>query len=293
MGGMMKKLLQKFSFLKFSKQPKQDGNILAVAMILSSIMMGFSLFAGKIMREDINHTYNIISTEKAYFSAEAGLENGLLSLQKEPLQDKQEDEKELDNGAFYQISLISQYEEIPVKIEPKQKIRINLKRLKKGSDNAIIEEKITNFTLEEISQENSADSPAIDWSVSCENSSLNPANASNGGALLSKVIGGTFSQENFTTEKEGKSTSIDGIGNDGKFKYNKSSVKSFINKNENTNCWLSLKNTGVNLISLVYKASASEKITAPETLIKSTGQSGNAKKVIKFNKPQKALIDWF
>jgi hypothetical protein len=147
MGEMMKKLLQKFSFLKFSKQPKQDGNILAVAMILSSIMMGFSLFAGKIMREDINHTYNIISTEKAYFSAEAGLENGLLSLQKKPLQDKQEDEKELDNGAGYQISLISQYEKISVKIEPKQKIRINLKRLKEESNGTFVQKKITDFSL--------------------------------------------------------------------------------------------------------------------------------------------------
>jgi hypothetical protein len=265
---------------------------LAVAMILSSIMMGFSLFAGKIMREDINHTYNIISTEKAYFSAEAGLENGLLSLQKKPLQDKQEDEKELDNGAVYQISLISQYKEIPVKIEPKQKIRINLKRLKEENNGTLVPKKITDFTLENISQENLVDSPKIAWSVSCENSVLKTAEGNN--ALLSKVIGGTFSKKNFTTGEKGKSTSITGIDDNSKeFIYEEFSVKNFINKDENTNCWLSLKNTGENLILLDYKASASGKITAPETLIKSTGQSGNAKKVIKFNKPQKALIDWF
>jgi len=155
------------------------------------------------------------------------------------------------------------------------------------------EEKIKKL-CQEISQENLTGFPAIDWSVSCENSSLNSANASNGDTLLSKVIGGTFSQENFTTAEKGKSTSITGIDDSSKeFIYGEFYVKDFINNGENTNCWLSLKNTGVKLISLVYKASASEKITAPETLIKSTGQPGNAKKVIKFNKPQKALIDWF
>ncbi len=67
-------------------QPKHDGSILLIAVVLSAMILTIGIGAAKMLVKEVEFSSDFLFSEKAYFAAESGVEKALLELKKSPVQ---------------------------------------------------------------------------------------------------------------------------------------------------------------------------------------------------------------
>ena len=62
---------------------KESGSILLPTLILSGMMLALALALTKIVSNELQFSADLLLSERAYFAAESGVEQALLSLKKQ------------------------------------------------------------------------------------------------------------------------------------------------------------------------------------------------------------------
>lgn len=244
---------------------KQDGSVLLPTLIISGMILALALSLTKIVSNELQFSADLLLGERAYFAAESGVEQALLSLKDEPINLIERTTK-LSKGSETTVTTFNKLEEFDFEIEASETLRWRLGRdLDPGF--GVTRNMVRDL---QISGQNLADN--MQWKIQCAGStlasSLQRRAISN---LITPIASGVWDEDGDIGE---------------------TTIESFLASiDDETICYISLTNFGKDIISgRVY---APRKMAPAQTKVRALGYAGGREKVIEFEYRQKNLAPFF
>ena len=88
-----------------SASNKQEGSTLLVTLVLSAMILTLGASAVKIIGKELTFSQNLMFSQKAYFSAESGVETALFELQNNPVQHVVNHTENLGAGSSFKLDI--------------------------------------------------------------------------------------------------------------------------------------------------------------------------------------------
>ncbi len=248
------------------KHVKKDGTILLPTLIISGMLLGLALTLTKIVSSELQFAADLLLAERAYFAAESGVEQSLLSLRDAPI-NWVEKETELPHASLVYVNVANSVPSFDFSLEPKTSTRWQLGI---DSDNSMTVNStlVNNFN---ITGTNIAEN--LQWKLQCN---------MNGIKMLQARAGSNSVQGN----------SI-GTYDDGIFSSSQKSIDEFLSSfSDTTICYISLTNFGIEELSGTVSTSGG--LMAPaQTYVQAIGKAGGREKIIEFEYRKKNLNPFF
>lgn len=244
---------------------KQDGSVLLPTLIISGMILALALSLTKIVSNELQFSADLLLGERAYFAAESGVEQALLSLKKEPINLIKQVSK-LPNSSETSVMTDNAVNLFQFKINPAETLRWRL-----GIDEdlgfGVRYKMVKDF---EISGDNFSDN--MQWKIQC-------AKGNKTIVLQERTLNNLINKNSMGVLDDGGS-----IG--------ESRIESFLKDITDSNsCYISLTNFGTEIMS--GEVSAPQKLAPAQTRVQAIGYSGGREKIIEFEYRQKNLAPFF
>ncbi len=254
---------------------KQRGSALLLAVLLSGLMLTIGLSATQMLLKEITASADLMMSEKAYFSAEAGVEKSLLWLRNNPIEHLEDHTENIGPEAEVNINIINRINAVPgdaipnaftFTLNPLQNQKFRL-QVDQDENLGVNVQPINNLKLD-ITPESG--SPKFNWKILCKDSA-----------------GKTLALQKTETSNPAGNNFLNKIGNlddGGTTNFN---GWSGIDK---TTCFFSIQNLATASAEFRFYESP----TAPhKATVTTIGKSGNRQKITAFDYAQKNLGSLF
>ncbi len=246
---------------------KKDGTILLPTLIISGMLLGLALTLTKIVSSELQFAADLLLAERAYFAAESGIEQSLLSLRDEPI-NWVETETVLPHASAVNINVANSLNSFDFSLEPKTSTRWQL-GIDSQVDITVDSTLVKNFN---ITGANIIDN--LQWKLQCDD----------GGIKMLQALAST-------TSVDGNSlgTYDSGISALSAQK----SIDQFLSPfADDIRCYISLTNFGTESISGTISTTGG--LMAPsQTYVQAIGKAGGREKIIEFEYRKKNLNPFF
>lgn len=269
----------------FKKIPrKTSGATLLATLVLSGLLLGILLALSKVVADEVQFTGEVTRSERAYFSAESGVEVSLLKLAADPVLTA---DFEIADTVLIRArnrttiqNLITAEESESFQLQPSesQKMRLRINR-----DGVIVPTDVSELRISaEIPDEFVEE--ALQWQILCNEDNRVLSIQALTGELESVRFGAMQGTVDFFDAE------IDDFSAEKNVSVSRFWQRFVKNDETRQQCFLSLKN----LAAVPLEMTLSGADFAPPTgNIRSVGQTGDQQKIIEFQYSQKALAPVF
>lgn len=262
-------------------QTQSPGSVLITSFFLSFFILTLGTALLQSIATESKFSADLLFSEKAYFTAESGIELGLLALKEEPTQST--DELPFTVGNYQGLlSLNTSQETFSVIIPPNQSVKMFLRKDTATKDLAYTPQPSfqTPFVITPRQQQ-------YQWKVLC------PQTLTNGTKRNASLQGISLSAENFIPLSA--TGTLDYFVSSRQTKTeNSASLQTLLalakNSEDAQNCFLSIKNLSSTTMTL---SASGDQVTPPQSVIVSQGIAGNKEKVLQFEYTHKNLSSVF
>jgi len=245
---------------------KKDGTILLPTLIISGMLLGLALTLTKIVSSELQFAADLLLAERAYFAAESGVEQSLLSLRDNPI-NWVEKKTTLPNASTVDINVANSQQSFDFSLEPKTSTRWQL-GIDSEKDITVDSTLVKKFNITGL---NIVDN--LQWKLQCDD----------GGIKMLQARANAISVD-------GNSLGIYDSGSSASSP--KKSIDQFLSPfTPDIRCYISLTNFGTEAISGTISTPV---LMAPsQTYVKAIGKAGGREKIIEFKYRKKNLNPFF
>ncbi len=250
---------------------KNDGTILLPTLIISGMLISLALALTKIVSDELQFSADLLLAERAYFAAESGVEQSLLSLKTSPI-NYVNIETILPNASITEVFVENSKTEFPFSLPPKTILRWQL-GLDTNDEMLVVQKLVKDF---EINIDPPATVSDLQWKIQCNNSLVNTTEM-----LQARASGNLITEISIGGWDNGTDLPVD--------KNIQDFLSSFL---DDDLCFISLTNFGNGNISGKVKSLNGEMAPA-QTHVRAIGKAAGREKIIEFEYRQKNLNPFF
>lgn len=246
------------------KHVKNDGTILLPTLIISGMLLGLALTLTKIVSSELQFAADLLLAERAYFAAESGVEQSLLSLRDDPI-NWVKITTSLPHSSSVDVNVANSKQSFEFSLNAKTSTRWQL-GIDADDEVPVNATLVKNF---EITGPNILNN--LQWKLQCDNNGIKMLQAR---ANANPVQGSSMG-----TYDNGVSVS-------------QQSINTFLSSfPDNTRCYISLTNFGI--VKIDGTISTNDLMAPAQTYVRAEGKAGGREKIIEFEYRKKNLNPFF